>query len=138
MTFYPFGNGKETPSTNGTWTFSCQHGSRECIGNLVEACAAKYHPETADHLPFILCLEKIDPSKAGEACATKQGWSDWDDIHTCASGAEGNALMHNIAMATAALSPPHTYVPWPVLNGAPLDPDADLTQAVDHPGRLCK
>jgi interferon gamma-inducible protein 30 len=37
-------------------------------------------------------------------------------INSCASGAEGNKLMYDIAVATEKLSPAHTYVPWVVVN----------------------
>ena len=26
------------PDSNGGWTFTCQHGNDECIGNLYQAC----------------------------------------------------------------------------------------------------
>lgn len=133
LTLYPFGNAREHTTPDGSYSFICQHGQDECTGNMVEACAMKYHPKTEDHLPFILCLENGEnsPARDGQKCAKAQGWSDWTDINTCVNGKEGVALMHAIAQKTGALQPPHTYVPWPVLNGSPLDPDSsDLTQAV--------
>lgn len=53
---YPYGNAKR--SQNGSlWNFTCQHGVKECQGNLIEACANK---KATDHntqaIPFFICL----------------------------------------------------------------------------------
>ena len=32
-------------------------------------------------------------------------------------GPLGNALLHKFALATEGLNPPHTYVPWIVIDG---------------------
>lgn len=37
-------------------------------------------------------------------------------ISDCASGDLGNGLLHQMALRTAALDPPHTYVPWITIN----------------------
>ena len=65
-------------------------------------------------------------------CASEAGL-DWDVIKACATGSEGNDLMHSIAEAT----PDHTYVPWVVINGetVPADdtggyPSGNLTELV--------
>eukprot|EP00484_Ammonia_sp_Unknown_P013865 CAMPEP_0197072196 /NCGR_PEP_ID=MMETSP1384-20130603/209975_1 /TAXON_ID=29189 /ORGANISM="Ammonia sp." /LENGTH=207 /DNA_ID=CAMNT_0042511013 /DNA_START=204 /DNA_END=827 /DNA_ORIENTATION=+ len=38
ITIYPYGNANERQLSNGSWSFTCQHGEDECQGNLVETC----------------------------------------------------------------------------------------------------
>ena len=38
-------------------------------------------------------------------------------IFTYFQGRLGNGLLHKFAMATEELDPPHTYVPWIVIDG---------------------
>lgn len=141
LTMYPYGNARESgPDSSGQYKFSCQHGSGECEGNLIEACGIKYHSgDMNDWFPFIYCVEKTagdegtSPSAAAPACAKQLGWTDYDDILACSKGKEGNALMHTIAQNTDNLSPSHTYVPWPVMNGKPLTEaqlDMSLTKLI--------
>ena len=35
---YPYGNAK-TAQNGSSWAITCQHGVRECEGNVIEACA---------------------------------------------------------------------------------------------------
>jgi len=123
FTLYPYGNAHESKGPSGDWVFTCQHGTAECLGNMIEACAIKYHNATTDWFPFVNCIESSSqaPGTAAPGCAKKLGWTDYDtSITTCVKGKEGNDLMHAIALATEGLKPPHQWTPWVVLNGKPL------------------
>jgi len=131
---FPYGNAKETQNADGTWTFTCQHGVNECIGNMYEACAIKYYNTTdSKHVPtfwpFFYCMEKSGnaaDTTVASGCAKNNGL-DWTVITTCAgsnpakgSNDDGNPLMHSLAVATDSLVPPHQFTPWVVVNGVPL------------------
>lgn len=57
---------------------------------------------------------------AAEQCASQFG-IDFSSIDKCRSGAQGNALEHEMALKTNALNPPHYFVPWITLNGKHTD-----------------
>jgi len=131
---FPYGNAKETQNADGTWSFTCQHGVNECIGNMFEACAIEHNNSTGtNHVPtwwpFFYCMEKSQNAAnvtIASNCAKNNGL-DWTTIDTCAGDdpakgtkEDGNPLMHNIAVATGALVPPHTFTPWVVVDGKPL------------------
>lgn len=52
---YPYGNAKRAQN-GSSWAFTCQHGVRECQGNLIEACAIRKFDYYSQGLPFALCL----------------------------------------------------------------------------------
>ncbi|XP_002126795.2 gamma-interferon-inducible lysosomal thiol reductase-like [Ciona intestinalis] len=114
----PYGNAKEVQLSSGMWNYTCQHGAEECVGNLIENCIIHYSEDKFDtYFPILYCMEDAsDPIKAAEMCVKKSDL-DWDQIHTCSKGEQGNHLMHKSAMKTEALDPAHKYVPWIVANG---------------------
>jgi interferon gamma-inducible protein 30 len=116
LNLWPFGNARENPDKS----FTCQHGAPECKGNMVEACGQYLYNTTAQWFPYILCLEGGSPPNDGQKCATKLGY-DWTKLNACYNDKDlSYSIMHKIAVATNALSPKKTYVPWVVLNGKPL------------------
>jgi len=110
----PYGNAHEFYNAKtGKWIFDCQHGPKECKGNLIETCAIFITKrDEAKYLPYIHCLEGGDPVDLGKFCANKTGL-DWGRILECVDGAEGNVYEHAIATET----PKHNYVPWVIFNG---------------------
>jgi len=118
----PYGNAHETKLSSGSWNYTCQHGPKECEGNLIENCimeAASYNVDI--YFPVIFCMENAtDPIAAAEDCVNASNLK-WQSILTCSKGDQGNALMHKSAMKTGALNPPHKYVPWIVANGQHTD-----------------
>lgn len=116
----PYGNAKETwRNETKLWQFTCQHGADECWGNLLHSCFLYFHPSTADHLPFVHCMESDDKDNirdASKKCAQQLGIS-LDLVNKCMSSRFGNYLQHQNAAQTENLSPAHQYVPWVTLNG---------------------
>lgn len=46
---------------NGTFEFTCQHGPRECEGNIVEGCANLLAKDVDQSLSFVNCVSEKDP-----------------------------------------------------------------------------
>ena len=63
LTVYPYGNAEETENSDGTYSFSCQHGNNECTANMYEACAILHFPSIVKAsgapawFPFFDCME---------------------------------------------------------------------------------
>ena len=137
--FHPYGNAHQ--SLNGTqWTFTCQHGSNECFGNLIETCVVKNFPQSISH-PFIICLEKYihsfasDFTKATNYCLNDKTLSDY--VWNCTNSDNGNRLQHEVADFTDNVNPPHKYVPWILVDGKH-DPVVEDAIINDMLGYLCK
>jgi len=129
LTVLPFGNAKETQSSNGSWVFSCQHGADECTANLIETCAIAMYTNQNEWFPFFTCMEgSDDPTTAGPSCAS-QASLDWSKINGCVTSSVGNQVEHSVALATKALK--IQYTPWTVVNGKHL-PDEISDQLLQY------
>ena len=122
LTLVPYGNAEEKRKGD-KWVFECQHGPKECQGNLIETCAIALLKNISVSFPFIHCYEgnterSRDPQPAAIAqkCAKSLG-IDYAPIEECVSGPQGNELEHQMALKTDALKPQHQYVPWVTING---------------------
>ncbi|XP_010892566.1 gamma-interferon-inducible lysosomal thiol reductase [Esox lucius] len=128
VTLVPFGNaqesGKEKP-----YTFVCQHGEEECLGNMIETCIMNTTGSQA--LQIIYCMEaSTNVVKAGPMCVELYSpQTKWDSIMACVKGAQGNELMHQNAVKTGSLKPAHEYVPWVVIDGVHTDELQDKAMA---------
>lgn len=115
VTLVPYGNAVEKPDGQ-KYTYECQHGEQECLGNMIETCVLNM---TDYPFPIIFCMESSsDVIKAGQACVELYSpQTNWSDIMSCVKGDKGNQLMHQNALKTQALKPSHEYVPWVTING---------------------
>ncbi|KAF8394872.1 hypothetical protein HHK36_018809 [Tetracentron sinense] len=141
----PYGNAR-IGSNN---TITCQHGSYECLLNTVEACAINVWPYLNKHFTFIYCVERLvleGKYSEWESCFGKMGL-DSKPIADCYNSGYGKRVNMSMglfvsvisscgnsrcghlhcfvleleyAAETNALQPPHTYVPWVVVDGQPL------------------
>lgn len=75
------------------------HGPTECLGNILELCAAHSYPDPKIYLGFTYCLTKryseIPARELVEECALESG-IDFGKLNDCASredGAFGMALL---------------------------------------------
>ncbi|XP_019960891.2 gamma-interferon-inducible lysosomal thiol reductase [Paralichthys olivaceus] len=114
VTLVPYGNAVEKPDGK-KYIFECQHGEQECLGNMIETCLMN----KTDAFPIIFCMESsADVIKSAKSCTEIYDPDlSWGDVMSCVTGDVGNELMHQNAMMTKALNPPHEYVPWITING---------------------
>lgn len=68
------------------------HGPTECLGNILELCAAHSYPDPKIYLGFTLCLSKryseIPQRELVEGCALESG-IDFGTLNDCASREDG-------------------------------------------------
>ncbi|KAJ8270112.1 hypothetical protein GJAV_G00110480 [Gymnothorax javanicus] len=111
----PYGNAQESFDEK-KYKFTCQHGEVECRGNMIEACVLNMTEDAA--FPIINCMESAaDILTAAPLCVKVYSSTKWESIMDCVTGDLGNKLMHENALKTDALKPPHKYVPWVTFNG---------------------
>merc|ERR1719150_206286 len=70
-----------------------------------------------------------DVMKLAKQAADTASWGHYDDLAACYTSPQGNAFQHQMAQITAALSPPHQYVPWIVMNGVHSDSTQQACQS---------
>ena len=70
----------------------CMHGPTECLGNMLELCAADVYPDPKIYLGFTTCLsqryKEIPAKELIEDCALEHG-VDFEKLNDCASRDDG-------------------------------------------------
>lgn len=117
VNFIPYGKAR-TYGERDDLTFSCQHGPRECQGNIWHACAVKYTNGVESRLNFINCMmyNNYDPQKAALRCS-RIFTVDWTNISNCAKGKEGKLLLSKAGERTHALRPWASFIPTIEVDG---------------------
>ncbi|CAG7727381.1 unnamed protein product [Allacma fusca] len=132
----PYGNAETIRHPNGTVQFWCQHGTSECFGNTVHACAISLlAPEVSAF--FIYCtMYQRPPSLAGSFCAKELNIT-FAPIRNCARSNEGKRLHERNGNRTAALVPYQKWVPWITFNDG-WDENDDGLSSVNFLAVVCK
>ncbi|XP_061652689.1 gamma-interferon-inducible lysosomal thiol reductase [Phyllopteryx taeniolatus] len=114
-----FGNAQETPS-GSKYVFKCQHGEQECLGNMIQTCLLNMSDNA---FLIIFCMEaSTDVIAAAKICVHLYSPElSWERLMSCVTGDVGNQLLHQNALRTEALDPPHQSVPWVTINGEHTD-----------------
>ncbi|ORX96902.1 hypothetical protein BCR34DRAFT_175153 [Clohesyomyces aquaticus] len=85
--------GQTTDSDDGV---QCKHGQTECLGNILELCAASLYPDPKLYLGFTMCMERdyhdIPAKELVQDCALEHGL-DFDKINHCVSQDDGSYAM---------------------------------------------
>ncbi|MEQ2271952.1 hypothetical protein XENORESO_011693 [Xenotaenia resolanae] len=119
VTLVPYGNALEKPDGQ-KYIYECQHGKQECLGNMMETCIMNM---TKMDFRIIFCMESsVDVIGSAESCLKIYAPElSMDKVMSCVNGDMGMQLMHQNALKTKALNPPHQYVPWVTINGVHTD-----------------
>jgi interferon gamma-inducible protein 30 len=146
ITVNPYGNAMSLPvanvsdgykfwhpeSTTHEWEYVhiCQHGTDECLGNLIQACTISL-VEQEKYMEMILCMaDKPDWSieKASYECMQQHG-IDHDSVKECVNSPQGNKLFADYGKITQDV-PGRQGTPWVLINGQALGNVTDLMKTV--------
>lgn len=115
----PYGKATRRELPNHWYSFDCQHGDKECYGNLLQSCAIHYYPDPKVHLPFVACMFTANSANtAYERCARAAKFN-LTVLEKCNRGQEGNNLQLKFAKWTESVNSKHRleFVPWIRMNG---------------------
>ena len=114
----PYGNAEESYNeTTNRWDFECQHGEKECYGNLIETCLIQNFGRVNSYKQ-ILCLEENIDKYESNFDATliyclNDNQEQLEEIRQCVNSDLGNYYQHQMAQKTEE----HDYVPWVMVDG---------------------
>merc|ERR1712179_380414 len=93
INFVPYGFATTTETPDGELEFECQHGPRECEGNMVQACALFLTVDSPDtQVSLITCMMAASaPDVAGPQCFAEQGL-DYGLVEDCLASGLGKEL----------------------------------------------
>lgn len=135
ISMYTYGNGMTVPvanisdgyrfwhedTTGKAWkdVQICQHGSDECLGNLVQVCT-KDVASNAKYMELIFCMaattiQGYSTEKSTFDCMVKAG-VDTKKVKTCVRSPRGNQLMTDVGKLTNAVQG-RLGTPWVMIQG---------------------
>lgn len=110
----PYGNAHVSGSPD-KWTFTCQHGPEECLGNMIQTCAAEILNNTMDSLKFVVCaFNTVRQDFIIKECIRDKELQK--KVKSCSENSKGRNLEHEMAVKTDALDPPQNFIPWITIN----------------------
>lgn len=139
----PYGKSQYTRADDGSLTFTCHHGERECYGNKVHACALNILTSKRERLSYLNCLlgsmlkdrQAVFPA---DKCAEDVGiGAQLPQIIECANKTQGNELLAEMGNKTQLLQPKLTSVPTVVFNNK-YDQNDFKDSQTNFKGVLCK
>jgi hypothetical protein len=93
------------------------HGPGECVGDIVELCAANLYPDPKIYLGFTMCLFRdytdLPDRSLIEDCALEHG-IDFDKLHECTTrddGGFGMSLLRDSVTRSEEVRPTRPHHP---------------------------
>merc|ERR1711920_724999 len=108
--FIAYGGASTHGNAEDGYPFDCQHGPRECAGNIVQGCTVHHVTDMMMQVELLNCMSAAaKPEEAGPECFAQFG-ADWAPVQACVDGPEGGAIQNGLE--------PRPYgVPWPLWDG---------------------
>ncbi|XP_039287470.1 gamma-interferon-inducible lysosomal thiol reductase isoform X2 [Nilaparvata lugens] len=132
----PYGHAKQN-YTGEQWSFSCQHGEKECRYNKLHACFMKKEKSKNKLIPLLTCLMRDkDEGHNLKKCARKYK-VNLSQIKSCWKGKEGDALLAKYGDRTHNFRPIIRFVPTIVFNGV-FDRPSHEQALINLPKVVCK
>ncbi|KAL3272566.1 hypothetical protein HHI36_014036 [Cryptolaemus montrouzieri] len=136
--FVPYGKASQTKSSEGSWTFRCQHGPDECRGNKYQACALDQKRGQDNDVKLVNCIMALaDPSDPDEIkdCAVNNGYN-WSTITTCYESNRASELLALYGQRTLNVSPKIRFIPTIIFDGQ-FDQDLQNESLYNFLGATC-
>ncbi|CAH2090288.1 unnamed protein product [Euphydryas editha] len=134
LRFVPFG--KSRSINYGDDGFECQHGSAECLGNMVQDCALHQMKAESDKnkLAYVACEMHSEAGSQGRLdCVEKSNLSS-EQVEQCVTSGQGTILQLESEYFTSLVKP--KFVPTITINREFNQEMQDYAQ-VDLIGTLC-
>ncbi|XP_030382810.1 gamma-interferon-inducible lysosomal thiol reductase [Scaptodrosophila lebanonensis] len=115
----PYGKATTNIDASGNLSFDCQHGPKECEGNMYHACVAEAVEDPMVRLEIVTCMIRDNhiPKDAMHKCVKQYNIENIDLIQKCFDSTHGAELLKLHGDATHALRPPVSFIPTVTLNG---------------------
>merc|ERR1711997_813397 len=115
--FVAYGGASTHGNAEDGYTFDCQHGPRECAGNIVQGCTVHHVADMMMQVELLNCMSAAaKPEEAGPECFAQFG-ADWEPVQACVDGPEGGAIHAKNGEIQNGLEPRPYGVPWPLWDG---------------------
>merc|ERR1719309_24093 len=136
--FFAYGGARTHGTQEDGYTFECQHGPRECEGNIVQGCTVHHVTDMFQQVYLLNCMSSASqPELAGPDCFAELGL-DFAPVEECVNGPEGSEIHAKNGEIQDALVPRVYGVPWPTWDGVGGDEVINDMDTLGVIGYLCK
>merc|ERR1712211_1660 len=136
--FIAYGGASTYGNAEDGYTFDCQHGPRECAGNIVQGCTVHHVTDMMMQVELLNCMSAASkPEEAGPECFAQFG-VDWAPVQGCVDGPEGAEIHARNGEIQNNLEPSVWGVPWPLWDGVGGDEVINETDRLGVIGYLCQ
>lgn len=116
LTILPFGKAHVDNVSAPVPHFTCQHGSNECMGNMIETCVVHVVKKQMTVVQILACMsQSYQPHLAGQKCVEGTGVK-WSEIQECVTK-KGTRYLLETGLETWKIQSYVSRVPLVVVDG---------------------